>query len=88
MGQEELVKAMENAKKNGNTEEAKKIAEYLLNPIVVTPDEPKYNKTSETIRSLASGAAFEFADEIEAGLRTLASTGKIGGEEYTKLGMS
>tara|TARA_R110002012_G_scaffold197665_1_gene366274 strand:+ start:979 stop:2598 length:1620 start_codon:yes stop_codon:yes gene_type:complete len=85
MEQEQLIQAMKNAEKKGNKEEAKRIAEYLLNPIVVTPEKPKYNKTSETVRSLASGALFEFGDEIEAGLRTLVTTGKIGGEEYKQL---
>ena len=85
MEQEQLIKAMKNAEKKGNKKEAKKIAEYLLDPINVTQKEPKYNKTAETARSFAGGALFEFADEIEAGLRTLATTGKIGGEEYKKL---
>lgn len=82
MDREVLLKALKNAENNNNKEDAKKIANLLAKQ-----ESPKqtYNKAAETVRSVAGGALFEFGDELEAGLRTLVSTGKLGGPEYTKL---
>ena len=82
MDREILLQALKNAENNNNKEDAKKIANLLAKQ-----ESPKqtYNKAAETVRSVAGGALFEFGDELEAGLRTLVSTGKLGGPEYTKL---
>lgn len=82
MDREVLLKALKNAEDNNNQEDAKKIANILAKQ---SSPKDTYNKAAETVRSVASGALFEFGDEIEAGLRTLVSTGKLGGPEYTKL---
>lgn len=82
MDREVLLKALKNAEDNNNKEDAKKIANILAKQ---SSPKDTYNKAAETVRSVASGALFEFGDEIEAGLRTLVSTGKLGGPEYTKL---
>ena len=43
--------------------------------------EPEYSTTMEAIRSAAGGVLFNFADELEAGIRT----GNFSGPQYEKL---
>lgn len=54
--------------------------QYQLPEIEVKPEQT-YNKGAESVRSAAGGLLLEYADELEAALRT----GKISGPEYTKL---
>jgi hypothetical protein len=54
--------------------------QYQLPAIEVKPEQT-YNKGAESARSAAGGLLLEYADELEAAVRT----GKISGPEYTQL---
>jgi len=56
------------------------IAELPTQPSVMMPKTP-YIGSAEAVRSVAQGATFGFADELEAALRT----GQISGEQYQAL---
>lgn len=56
------------------------IAELPTQPSVMMPKTP-YTGSAEAVRSVAQGATFGFADELEAALRT----GQISGEQYQAL---
>jgi hypothetical protein len=55
-------------------EDILKNAEILFNQRQA--QQPKYSTAAESLRSLAQGATFGFADEIEAGLRSAPTVGK------------
>ena len=77
-----LLKALKNAEDNNRKEDANKIANILAKQ---NSPQTEYNKAAESIRSFAGGALFEYGDELEAGLRTLVSSGRIGGKDYQNL---
>jgi hypothetical protein len=77
-----LLKALKNAEDNNRKEDANKIANILAKQ---NSPQTEYNKAAESIRSFAGGALFEYGDELEAGLRTLVSSGRIGGKNYQNL---
>jgi hypothetical protein len=77
-----LLKALKNAEDNNRKKDANKIANILAQQ---GSPQTEYNKAAESIRSFAGGALFEYGDELEAGLRTLVSSGRIGGKDYQKL---
>jgi hypothetical protein len=56
------------------------IAELPTQPSVMMPKTP-YTGSAEAVRSVAQGATFGFADELEAAFRT----GQISGEQYQAL---
>lgn len=83
---QELEQGLIAADKAGDIQAARLIAAEIeaqttgAPPVTVTP-EPEVNKLTESLRSLAGGALFNFADELEAAVRS----GAISGPEYTKL---